>query len=195
MEESIYYIHTGGQQHGPFPLSQLPYQGVTTETMVWRPGLPNWVPASHLPEVMAVLQENSYGPRFNPREAPLGQPPYVTPQEPNPYGQYGPYGQPNPYAQNPYGQPQYGFFPAGWTNWLPWAIVATVVAVVFCGLLNTVFGIIGIVRANSANDAARRGDPAASQINQSAKTWTIVSFALSGLALIIASIAFFSNLF
>lgn len=165
MEEAIYYIHVGGQQRGPFPLSRLIAEGLTPDTIIWRPGMAEWAPASTLPEVMAAL--NASRPGFS-----------------NPFQQYPPYGQP----VNPYGQQQYGGYPVGWTNWLPWAIAATVIAVVFCGLLNTVFGIIGIVKANSANDAMRRGDPAAVQINNSAKTWTIVSFVLSGIALILGII-------
>lgn len=179
MEETIYYIHIGGVQQGPFTLQQIAAEGISPETMIWRPGLSNWVPASSLPEVMAVLQRpaNPYESAYRP-QPPYGQPTY-------------PYGNP---SQPPYVQP-YGGWQTGWTNWLPWAIAATVVAVVFCGLLNTVFGIIGIVKANSANDAMRRGDPAALQINNSAKTWTIVSFVLSGIALVLLITVFAAGIY
>ena len=188
MEESIYFVHVNGQQKGPFTLSQLPAEGVTLQTMIWRPGLNEWVVAAQLPEVSAFLS-NSYPqietPPIPPFEQPSGTNLYGQPSFPSYPHQSSPYSSPNPYygSQPNYGQ-QYGMYPAGWTNWLPWAIVATVIAVLFCGLLNTVFGIIGIVKANSANDAARRGMPEARELKSSAKTWTIISLALSGIALI-----------
>lgn len=181
MEEAIYYIHENGVQRGPFPLSWLAAEGLTPQTMVWRPGLASWVQAGTLPETAVIFQ----GPDAYGRQPYYGEPKYSQPPY---YGQPN-FGQPNPY----YGGPQPGYLPAGWTNWMPWAIGATVVAVVICGLLNTVFGIIGIVKANSANDAARRGDPVALQLNNSAKTWTIVSFALSALGLILGTLLFLIN--
>lgn len=211
MEESYYFIHINGQQRGPLTVDELRAEGITSDTMVWRAGLPNWIAASELPELAVIFQQPpfsdqqpyghapnygqtpNYGPQQhygNPKYPYGGQPPYgeqspFSPGQP-PYGQpYNPYGNPNPYQNSFYG------YPAGWTNWMPWAIAATILAVVICGLLNTIFGVIGIVKANSANDAVRRGDPMAPQLNSSAKTWTIVSLVLSGIALIIG-ILFFS---
>ena len=183
MEEAIYYIHNGVEQRGPFTLSQLMREGLRGDTMVWRTGMANWQKASEIEELRIIFQNPYNQQQQNPYNQ-QQQNPYNQQQQ-NPYNQ-GPaqtYGQ-APYGyQQPYMQPTYGF-PTGWTNWLPWAIVATVVAVVICGLLNIIFGVIGIVKANSANDAARRGDPMASQINSSAKTWTIVSLVLSGIGII-----------
>lgn len=185
MEEAIYYLHINGEQRGPFTLHELPAQGASMETMVWRAGLPNWVPAAEVPEVASIIQEQQMAAPQYPgyTQQPYGpQPPY-SPQQP-----YGP--QPDPYFQPRQQYAQYGGYPAGWVNWMTWAIVATIIAVILCGLLNTVFGVIGIVKANSANDAARRGDPAAEQMNSSAKTWTIVSLVLSGLGLLLVIFVF-----
>ena len=68
-----YYMHTGGQQLGPFEESELPSHGLTASTMVWREGMPDWVAASQVPELSHLLppsqqpptyqQQPSYGPQ------------------------------------------------------------------------------------------------------------------------------------
>lgn len=267
MEEAVYFFHRDGVQHGPFTLRQLSEQGLMPETMVWRPGLAEWVQASQVPEIVTFMQslqcppepsrpaiEEPSTPVYNePCDSPIQQeetaveeqpyepqpqhphydqpqqphydqsqqphydqpqqPHYEQPQQPQ-FGQtysqqapYGPqpqqpYGQPygqqpqQPYGQQygqqqqqPYGQ-QYGYrqsyssYPPGWVNWMPWAITATVIGVIFCGLINAVLGVIAIIKSNSANDAVRRGDPMAEKDNSTAKTLTIVSFVLTGLAIL-----------
>ena len=68
-----YYMHTGGQQLGPFEESELLSHGLTASTMVWREGMPDWVAASQVPELSHLLppsqqppsyqQQPSYGPQ------------------------------------------------------------------------------------------------------------------------------------
>ena len=68
-----YYMHTGGQQLGPFEESELPSHGLTASTMVWREGMPDWEAASQVPELSHLLppsqqpptyqQQPSYGPQ------------------------------------------------------------------------------------------------------------------------------------
>lgn len=53
-----YYIMHYGQQTGPMDAAELRNYGVTPETKVWREGLPEWVPASSLPE-LAFLFNNA----------------------------------------------------------------------------------------------------------------------------------------
>lgn len=180
MEEAIYYIHVNGEQRGPFPLSQLKNEGVTPDTMMWKAGMPAWAPASTLPEVVAFFTAaNNQTP---PPEAPV-------------YPQGGQYGQQQVY--NTYTRPQYqnsyaqrnGAYPPGWYNWQTWGIISIVLGF-FTGIIWMVFGIIGLVKSNEANDAARRGDPYASQINSTAKTWILISLILSGVSIVLLILLF-----
>lgn len=183
MDEIIYYIHVNGQQRGPFQKHQLIDAGMTSETMVWRSDLPNWVPAHTLPELVEILQPN-FGQPQQPNYGQPQQPNYGQPQQPYGYGQpqqpYG-YGQQQP----PYGGGQVpGMLPPGWTNWLGWAIAGTVIGA-FCCCIGLIFGIIGIVKANQANSLARKGFiQEAEDINGNAKTMTIISLILGGLSIL-----------
>ena len=129
-------------------------------------------------------------------QQPYGQPqqPYRQPQQPygqpqQPYGQpQQPYGQPQqPYGQPqpPYGQPQPYGNPVPHTNWMPWAIVGTIVGALF-SCIGMIFGIIGIVKANNANKAYAVGDETGGDMNNSsAKTMTIIALVLAGIGLIV----------
>ena len=72
-----YYMHTGGQQLGPFEESELLSHGLTASTMVWREGMPDWEAASQVPELSHLLP-------------PIQQPPTYQ-QQPG-YGPQQPYG-------------------------------------------------------------------------------------------------------
>ena len=103
------------------------------------------------------------------------------------------YGDSNPYNRGGNIPPQ---FPQGYTNWLPWAIVATV-AGAFLNCLGMILGIIAIVQANKANTLMQQGFPEqSSSSNSSAKILCIISFVLSGIGLAtmgwLTSIGFFS---
>ena len=201
---TTYYIVVDGKQQGPFTQEELRHCNLTTETYIWREGLSNWVKASTLPELSGLLapvqaEDNGYvqdikiesnraddyqQPTYGQPQSPYGQPqpPYGQPQPP--YGQpQPPYGQP----QSPYGQPanrQYDNGPIAHTNWLPWAIVATVLG--FCtSCIGSILGIIGIVQANKANDFYFRGDRVAGDsANNTARTCTIIGLVLAGIGLI-----------
>ena len=211
---TMYFIISEGQQAGPFPKEHLKARGVEKDTYVWREGLEGWVPASELPELQDIFEETiiqavpqqPYGQPQQPYgqpQQPYGQPqqPYGQPQQPyrqpqQPYGQlqqpYGqpqqPYGQPQqPYGQPqpPYGQPQPYGNPVPHTNWMPWAIVGTIVGALF-SCIGMIFGIIGIVKANNANKAYAVGDETGGDMNNSsAKTMTIIALVLAGIGLIV----------
>ena len=211
---TMYFIISEGQQAGPFPKEHLKARGVEKDTYVWREGLEGWVPASELPELQDIFEETiiqavpqqPYGQPQQPYrqpQQPYGQPqqPYGQPQQPYgqpqpPYGQpqqpYGqpqqPYGQPQqPYGQPqpPYGQPQPYGNPVPHTNWMPWAIVGTIVGALF-SCIGMIFGIIGIVKANNANKAYAVGDETGGDMNNSsAKTMTIIALVLAGIGLIV----------
>lgn len=70
------------------------------------------------------------------------------------------------------------------TNWLPWAIVATIVGFCF-SCIGAIFGIIGIVNANKANSLYAAGyNDMGDQANNTAKIMTIIGFVLAGIGLI-----------
>ena len=196
----------GTTQIGPVTLSELINTGITPSTPVWKNGMPDWVLASDLPEVMDRLNHHRSKPNFsqNPRygadpgfkqnrnpdfgrHPDYGNPPnydygnqpgYGNPdfrQNPQ-YGPNNPYSQQNPY--NPYRQQ----VP---TNWLPWAIVATI-AGFLCSCIGAIFGIIGIVQANKANNFYAAGNyNEGDRVNSNARTMTIIGFVLAGVGLLV----------
>ncbi|MEL6221491.1 MAG: SPFH domain-containing protein [Cyanobacteria bacterium J06627_8] len=46
-----WYISRDGQNFGPFNASQLPQNGLTPNSFVWRNGMSSWLPASQVPEL------------------------------------------------------------------------------------------------------------------------------------------------
>lgn len=98
-----------------------------------------------------------------------------------------------PQYQQPYQQPQYPQQQpaATYTNWLPWAIVGTVLGL--CSCIGLVLGIIGITKANGANNAYKCGDyDLARSVNNSARTLTILSLVFDGIG-ILFNIAFLAD--
>lgn len=187
---TTYYIVVEGKQQGPFTQEELRQCNLTTDTYIWREGLTNWVKAGTLPELTGILTpvqtaENVYVQDIkidSNRADDFNQPSYGQPLPP--YGQPQPsYGQPQP----PYGQQanrQYENGPIAHTNWLPWAIVATVLG--FCtSCIGAILGIVGIVQANKANDFYFRGDrTSGDNANNTARTCTIIGLVLVGIGLI-----------
>ena len=58
MEESPtkYYIRIKGEQRGPFPLDQLPQEGVRPSTYVWCDGMDNWEKAEDVAEICRLFR-------------------------------------------------------------------------------------------------------------------------------------------
>lgn len=210
----MYYLYIKGQQVGPVQHEQLLSYGLTPDTMVWKEGLPNWVKASTLPELSSLFVVETPVPQKpvypqQPYQGAPQQPYQPEPQETyqpepeevyvqerqQPYNQqhqqaYNPNNQQqqyNPYNRqqpsNPYNQPQYG---KPMTNWLTWAIVATVLGVLFLNCISLVLGIIAIVKASNANKAQRMGNMIeAESSNNTAKILTIIALVLEGIALLV----------
>lgn len=182
--EHKYYLIIDGQQVGPLGFNELIAAGLTPDTPVWRAGLENWVKASSLPELTAFLQPaQPYQAYQQPTDA-YQQPGQPYQQAGQPYQQ--PYQQP---FQQPYGsptgfnQPPYNGLPVSHTNWMPWAIVGTVLGFICC-FIGMVFGILGIVYANKANRFYNDGNAMmGDQANSSARTNTIISLVLCGLGI------------
>ena len=108
---SQYYLVVDEKSTGPFSLEEiLMHPALTPETLVWKPGIENWVAAQTLPELAQafIRQQNqhsfeSQNPQFD--QNPNQFQPQNNPNQNSPYQNYPPYTQNNPYNQyqnNPY---------------------------------------------------------------------------------------------
>ena len=68
--EEYYYLNSDNQRIGPFTLDQLLAKNITSQTLIWRAGLPQWTSAMAVPEVAARLNHNET-PHPQPKEEPL----------------------------------------------------------------------------------------------------------------------------
>lgn len=193
----MYYLIINEQQRGPFAKEDLLAQGLTPSTMVWREGMADWAPATEVTELQELFCQQPAQPQSRQTQcAQPGQPPQQPYQQPQ-QGYQQPYQQPQQGYQQPYQQqgyqqqypqpphqPQYPQYQAQPTNWLPWAIVATVLGL--CSCIGLVLGIIAITRANSANKFYQIGDTVSGNAaNSSARTLTIIALAFDGIGLLV----------
>lgn len=151
---------------GPFSKESLLANGLTPDTPVWRAGMNDWRPAGQVAELSDLFCASE--------DSAFGAYAQVEPQ-PGPYRQYAPGQRPAQGYVGPTGVPH--------TNWLPWAIVATVLNI--CSCIGLVFGIIGIVHASKANKFYEIGDDLNGDSNNStAKIMTIIGLVLAGVAIV-----------
>ncbi len=192
----MYYLIINEQQRGPFAKEDLLAQGLTPSTMVWREGMADWAPATEVTELQELFYQQPAQPQSRQTQcAQPGQPPQQPYQQPQqgyqqPYQQpyqkqgYQQQGYPQQQYPQPPQQPQYPQYQAQPTNWLPWAIVATVLGL--CSCIGLVLGIIAITRANSANKFYQIGDTVSGNAaNSSARTLTIIALAFDGIGLLV----------
>lgn len=183
-----YYVIVNGTQQGPYQIHQLQSLHITPTTMMWREGLPQWVPAAQIPELQPYIQYQQ--PYQQPgSQAQSEYPDFNNPkhgQQPNNDGQQGynngynqqqgynngQQGYNNGYQQQGYnsGYQQQGFnngqqgFNNGYNQggYQPknWLTLAIVSTV--CGFLfscvGLIFGLIAVSKANKANKAFAFGD-------------------------------------
>ncbi len=160
-----YYMIINGTQVGPYSKDQLLSHGLTPSTPVWKAGMGDWRAADTIDELRDLFSQSE--------ESAYAASSQSGPQ-PGPYRAYAPGQQRNQY-QGPTGVPH--------TNWMPWAIVATVLNV--CSCIGLVFGIIGIVHASKANNFYAVGDDIQGDANNNtAKIMTIIGLVLAGLGII-----------
>lgn len=165
-----YYLIRDGQPFGPVEKNELRNYGVTRDSDVWHEGIPAWVKAGSIPELEDIWAE---------------QPPVAFP---TPDGNPGFSGATPPPAYH--GQE---YVPH--TNWLPWAVIATVTGALF-SCFGMIFGIVGIVQANKANDYYANGLTAAGDsANSTAKIMTILGFCIAALGLIYTIVMFATGSF
>lgn len=193
-------------QVGPRSVDELFNEGIDQMTPVWTAGMDNWVPAKDIPDFAKhfMVPPVNFGPANNVEAENLNEGnqfannPQYDPNHTynsgrnyrNPYQNQ--YNQ-NPYNRNPYNprdfRPNYGPMH---TNWLPWAIGATVVGFFF-SCIGAIFGIIGIVQANKANNLYALNEvSAANQANSNARTMTIIGYVFAGIGLL--AVIFFGGL-
>jgi TM2 domain-containing membrane protein YozV len=112
-----YYVADGTTQRGPFSEQELPGAGLRPDVLVWREGMPQWLPAEQVAELrpflMAQAGPSQYGPAG---AAPMGYPP------------------PGPMAVG-YATPTYLAYP------LPSDISGKKIAAGICGIFFGTFGV------------------------------------------------------
>ena len=170
--DTKFYIAVNGNQAGPYTFDQLRSQNVTPDTLVWFAGQPDWAKASTIPQLQTLFVSQ--------------QQPYQQPQQPQQpqYGQQQTYQQPQ-YGQSIYQQQNDYGMSQPMTNWLPWAIAATVCGFIFGGCIAWIFGILAINKANAAKKAYSYGDGVTAETeNAAAKKWTIVALVVDAIGLV-----------
>ena len=183
----------GTTRIGPHTLDELLDAGIKGNTPVWRDGMKDWAQADTVLEIMEKFREREFRNQYQGNQD-FRQNPYYTDNGYNPRGGYekAPEFRQNPHYQHnnnyrpnnhPYRRDFYGSTMQ--TNWLPWAIGATVVGFMF-SCIGAIFGIIGIVQANKANNLyAMHRDDEAERVNNNAKSMTIIGYVLAGIGLIV----------
>lgn len=174
--DNRWFAMINGRQEGPYTIETLISMGLNPETPVWRSGMPDWTNASYVPEIMR---------RFS-----ATPPPHNGGYPRADYGRNPGFGGYNQGGYNQGGYNQGGYNNNGWQrpqgviNWLPWAIIATIIALP-TSCIGAIFGIIAIINANKANTLYQQGYPEyADSANKTAKTMTIITAGLIALGII-----------
>ena len=145
-----FYLTPQNEQKGPVDASQLPAYGVTAKTMVWTQGMPQWVQACQVEELMPIIPPATTAvPPVNPSAAPS----HSVPQSVT-------YIQTNPYPQQP-------MMPKPNSHML-----MAVLSTLFCCLPT---GIVAIICANKVDSLYAAGDYAGARSKaDSARNWSII---------------------
>lgn len=181
-EDNGWFAMIGNRRVGPSTITELIAAGATPSTPVWHQGMGDWANASTQREFNERFNSNT-PPNFGQNFQFGQQPNYGHNQQYNQNGYRNNFGSNNnPYNNQPMRQ-----------NWMPWAIGATVVGFIF-SCVGAIFGIIAIVQANKANGMYAAGfDAEADQVNNSAKTMTIIAYILAGVGLVFSGFLFRSG--
>lgn len=157
-----YYFARDNQPHGPYRLDELSQFAITPETLIWKPGNPDWKEARQFPEVMEVITGGAVPPPFYPArynqltaetEAPGAVYNNSLPPEYGPDGRYQP------------------LRPA---NYLAEAIVVTILCCNPLGIVSIVYG----AKVNTLYDQRRFDE--ARQASANARNWFVATL-LSGI--------------
>lgn len=176
--ETVYFAILNGRQTGPMNIQALIAAGLTLQTPVWNNNMGEWAPASTRPDIVEAFGKSSNDTMSTGNQTMPPSYPGFT-QTPG----YAPGMTSGPYIPQPT-KPH--------TNWMGWAIAATILSFLF-SCIGCVFGIIGIVQANRANELyARHENNSADSANSMARAMTIIALVLTVLG-IAATIFLFST--
>ena len=121
-----YYIVLNGVKEGPFTLEELKLKGVRETTLVWSSGLPDWVQANTLPEVMETITPNPV-----PQPIPAASQAYSQPAQPR---------------QEAYETQQP--IPPMPEDYVQKNIIAAIIGFLCCGLIGAIFAVLGFISGN-----------------------------------------------
>jgi hypothetical protein len=137
--------------------------------------MPDWLPLSRVPELLGQAQPDAPGTTTAVEVSPVK--PELSMPARQPLGSV-PLPQPPAYQGN-YVAPVI-------PTYMWQSVVATVVGLPFCCILAFPFGIVAIVFAAKVEGLRVQGDVfGATTASNNAKTWMIISFALSGLGIVL----------
>lgn len=183
MPDDPYYAMMNGVRVGPMSISVLIEKGLNPETPVWKNGMNDWAPAATRSDIMDAIRRHQQVSPTRGNDVPPYNP-FSTGRHPCPANNYGMSGK----SVGPYNSKSAGFQPVKHSDWLIWAIIGTIVGFLF-SCIGVVFGIIGIVQANKANNFYAQGnDIGGDMANSSAKTMTIISLILGGAGFVAISL-------
>jgi hypothetical protein len=164
--------------------------GLTVNSLVWAEGMPNWISASQVPELAALLSGTPFNPvnvdmttPQMPQTPPMGdtQLPQVPPfgnQQPTQPTTYGPSTTNQPYAPPQYGpstnQPTNQVMPK---TWLTESVLVTAASLLCCfNIVGIITGVLAIFKANGVKSKFMKGDvTGANNDSASAKKWVLIT--------------------
>lgn len=185
-----YWVIIANRQQGPYELEDLKLLPLTPNTPVWHEGLPQWVPAVQVKEVMDILNAEEQQQTENTAENPVDAEENFENSAEQAPEENGNQGNQNNSANA--GSYSYSFANAGYQNagfnaqrrtdtlhegqrpdsYLAWAIVSAILCCVPCG-------IVSIIYAALVNSRYDRGDvEGAKKASETAQMWIMVSITL-----------------
>ena len=185
-----YWVIIANRQQGPYELEDLKLLPLTPNTPVWHEGLPQWVPAVQVKEVMDILNAEEQQQAENTAENPTDAEENFDNSAEQATEENGNQGNENDSANA--GNYSYSFVNAGYQNagsnaqrrmdtlhegqrpdsYLAWAIIVTILCCLPCG-------IVSIIYATMVNSRFDRGDvEGAKKASETAQMWIILSITL-----------------
>lgn len=164
-----YFVVLNGQQVGPIEETGLAGLGITPQTLVWREGMTNWVPASSVSELSHLFNNQS--------SAVPPTPPTAAPAAPN-------FASSQSYYQ-PQQQPAANNLPA-FSSKVGAAVGAFIISFLVGGLISMIPAIVGWVKASNANSYFQAGDYSrAYSTNSSAGNWITAAYVCSAVIFVL----------
>jgi GYF domain 2/Interferon-induced transmembrane protein len=170
-----------GLRQGPVPEDELRQKirrgEISGTTLVWCEGMADWLPLAQVAELQQPVASASVPPATQQASPQFPPPqPHSPPRMLQPLGHV-PQAQPPAYHGN--------YVAPAIPSYLWQSVVATILGLLICWLVAMPFGIVAIVFASKVEGLRVHGDIAgAMSASNSAKTWMIISYAITGLSLL-----------